>query len=131
MSHAPRLLLFNLMTDDADPVLGFAGDWIRVLAARCEYVDVLTMYRGTYLPPDNVRVFSAGREHGLSKAARVAIFYRQLVAAAIEAALRCLLRPYDAAIRRFGRTLADGARHIDNAVVHPPAAVGCNCGRGC
>ena len=78
MSHAPRLLLFNLMTDDADPVLGFAGDWIRVLAARCEYVDVLTMYRGTYLPPDNVRVFSAGRERGLSKAARLTRFYRQL-----------------------------------------------------
>ena len=73
-----RLLLFNLMTDDADPVLGFASDWIRVLAARCEYVDVLTMYRGTYLPPDNVRVFSAGREHGLSKAARLESFYRRL-----------------------------------------------------
>ena len=30
MSHAPRLLLFNLVTDDADPVLSFASDWIRV-----------------------------------------------------------------------------------------------------
>ena len=78
MSHAPRLLLFNLVTDDADPVLSFASDWIRVVAAHCEYVDVITMYQGAFSPPDNVRVFSAGREHGSSKAARLAIFYRHL-----------------------------------------------------
>ena len=73
-----RLLLFNLMTDERDPVLGFACGWIRRLAAQCETVDVVTMYRGAYDLPANVRVFSAGRERGLSKAARVANFYRLL-----------------------------------------------------
>ena len=73
-----RLLLFNLMTDERDPVLGFASNWVRRLAAQCEAVDVLTMYRGEYDLPANVRVFSAGRERGLSKAARVAGFYRHL-----------------------------------------------------
>lgn len=73
-----RLLLFNLMTDERDPVLGFAPEWIRRLAAQTEYVDVLTMHRGEFDPPGNVRVFSAGRERGLSKAARVAVFYRHL-----------------------------------------------------
>ena len=73
-----RLLLFNLMTDERDPVLGFAPEWIRRLAAGCEFVDVLTMHRGEFDPPGNVRVFSAGRERGLSKAARVAVFYRHL-----------------------------------------------------
>jgi len=73
-----RLLLFNLMTDESDPVLGFAVTWIRRLAAQCERVDVLTMYRGEYDLPANARVFSAGRERGLSKAARVAGFYRHL-----------------------------------------------------
>ena len=74
-----RLLLFNLMTDESDPVLGFAVGWVRRLAAQCESVDVLTMYRGEYDLPSNVRVFSAGRERGLSKAARVAKFYGHLL----------------------------------------------------
>ena len=124
MSHAPRLLLFNLMTDDADPVLGFASGWIRELAARCEYVDVITMYQGSYQPPANVRVFSAGRERGLSKAARLTRFYRQL-------ARLLSTRRYDACFAHMmplfaglAGPLADGARHTDNAVVHAPAAVG-------
>ncbi len=83
-----RLLLFNLMTDESDPVLGFACGWIRELAAHCEYVDVITMYRGAYQLPGNVRVFSAGRERGWSKPARLLCFYRQL--------LLLLTRRYDA-----------------------------------
>ena len=75
----PRLLLFNLMTDSADPVLGFASVWIRALARRCESIDVITMYQGELDLPDNARVFSAGRERGLNKAARLANFYRHLL----------------------------------------------------
>ena len=75
----PRLLLFNLMTDSADPVLGFASGWIRALARRCESIDVITMYQGALDLPDNVRVFSAGRERGLNRAARLANFYRHLL----------------------------------------------------
>ena len=74
-----RLLLFNLMTDESDPVLGFACGWIRELAARCEYVDVITMYRGAHQLPPNVRVYSAGRERGLNKPLRLARFYRHLL----------------------------------------------------
>ena len=74
-----RLLLFNLMTDETDPMLGFACVWIRRLARQCASIDVITMYRGAYDLPANVRVFSAGRERGLSKAARVARFYRHLL----------------------------------------------------
>ena len=74
-----RLLLFNLMTDETDPALGFATKWIRRLARHCDSIDVITMYRGEYDLPANVTVYSAGRERGLSKAARVANFYRQLL----------------------------------------------------
>ncbi len=74
-----RLLLFNLMTNERDPILGFACDWIDRLAAQSEFVDVLTMYRGEYDLPGNVNVFSAGREREWSKPARVAVFYRQLL----------------------------------------------------
>ena len=75
----PRLLLFNLMTDSSDPVLGFATVWIRELARRCESIDVITMYQGEFDLPDKVRVFSAGRERRLGKAARLANFYRHLL----------------------------------------------------
>lgn len=74
-----RLLLFNLMTDERDPVLGFASNWICRLARECEYIDVLTMYRGAHDLPANVRLFSAGRERGLSKTRRIANFYRHLL----------------------------------------------------
>lgn len=74
-----RLLLFNLATDETDPVLAFTCDWIRRLAQQCESIDVLTMQRGAYELPDNVRVFSAGREHGWSKPRRAVNFYVQLL----------------------------------------------------
>lgn len=73
-----RLLLFNLVTDPADPMLGFGCVWIRELARHCESIDVLTMYRGDADWPANVRVFSAGRERGWSKARRLGQFYREL-----------------------------------------------------
>ncbi len=73
-----HLLLFNLVTDPADPVLAFACVWIRELARRCESIDVLTMYRGDIDLPANVRVYSAGRERGWGKARRLAQFYRHL-----------------------------------------------------
>jgi len=74
-----RLLLFNLMTDESDPALGFACNWIRRLAAECESIDVLTMQRGACELPANARVYSAGRECGRGKAARLASFYRHLL----------------------------------------------------
>lgn len=73
-----RLLLFNLATDASDPVLGFGSVWIRELARHCETIDVITMYRGVVDLPDNTRVYSAGREHGWSRARRLAAFYRHL-----------------------------------------------------
>ena len=75
----PRLLLFNLMTDERDPVLGFACDWVRRLAAQSESIDVLTMTRGAASLPANTRVFSAGRERGWSRPARLATFYGHLL----------------------------------------------------
>ncbi|MXV92853.1 MAG: glycosyltransferase family 4 protein [Chloroflexi bacterium] len=74
-----RLLLFNLATDETDPVLAFACDWISHLADHCDTIDVLTMRRGSYQLPDNARVFSVGRERGWSKARRTGNFYLQLL----------------------------------------------------
>ncbi len=74
-----RVLMFNLATDVTDPVLGFTTAWIQELAKHCDYIDLITMYQGDLDLPDNVRIFSAGREQGLSKPMRVLNFYRQLL----------------------------------------------------
>jgi glycosyltransferase involved in cell wall biosynthesis len=73
-----RLLLFNLATDEDDPVLGFTSAWIRVLAARCASVDVITMRAGRFDLPANVRVRSVGKEKGHSIPRRIGAFYRLL-----------------------------------------------------
>lgn len=73
-----RLLLFNLVTDADHPVLGFTTGWIRELAARVEFVEVITMRAGRIDVPANVRVHSAGAERGWSEPRRALEFYRHL-----------------------------------------------------
>jgi glycosyltransferase involved in cell wall biosynthesis len=74
-----RLLVFNLATDADDPILGFTTRWICALAARVEFVHVLTMRAGRLEIPSNVRVYSVGKEKGYSEPRRVVEFYRILV----------------------------------------------------
>jgi glycosyltransferase involved in cell wall biosynthesis len=71
-----RLLLFNLVTDADDPILGFTHDWVRSLAARVEHVDVVTMSAGRLDVPANVRVHSVGKELGYSEPRRAFELYR-------------------------------------------------------
>lgn len=73
-----RLLVFNLMTDADDPVLGFTTTWINALAQHVEHIDVLTMQAGRLAVADNVQVYSLGREKGYSEAHRAFRFYRIL-----------------------------------------------------
>ncbi|MBI1282352.1 MAG: glycosyltransferase [Anaerolineaceae bacterium] len=73
-----RLLLFNLVTDADDPVLGVMTTWVNALASRCEAVDVITMYRGRLAVAPNVHVYSVGKERGFSEARRAVEFYRIL-----------------------------------------------------
>ena len=73
------MLLFNLATDDQDPILRFTVDWVRALAARIPNVDVVTMRSGTADLPENVRVYSVGKERGWDGGAcRLAEFYRRM-----------------------------------------------------
>lgn len=75
MSAKKRLLLFNIRTDVDDHILGFTTRWINELAQYYAQVDVLTMHMGRLAVADNVRVYSVGRERGVSKARRVLNFY--------------------------------------------------------
>lgn len=73
-----NLLLFNLATDADDPVLGFTTVWMRALAQHCKTIHVLTMRQGRLDLPDNVHVYSVGKEKGYSEPRRAIEFYYHL-----------------------------------------------------
>jgi glycosyltransferase involved in cell wall biosynthesis len=74
-----NLLLFNLATDEDHVTLGFAVNWIRGIARHFDHVDVVTMYKGRYQLPENVTVWSVGKESGYSRLRRIWLFYRIVV----------------------------------------------------
>jgi glycosyltransferase involved in cell wall biosynthesis len=76
--HALRMLLFNLVTDADDPILGFTTRWIWTLAERVHSIEVVTMRVGRVQVPHNVRVHSVGKELGYSEPRRAFAFYRIL-----------------------------------------------------
>lgn len=73
-----RLIWFNLATDVDDPALGFAIRWVEAMAKRVEFIHVITMRAGRYELPENVRVYSVGKEKGYSEPRRAVEFYRHL-----------------------------------------------------
>lgn len=78
VARPPALLLFNLATDDDDPLLGFTSGWINALAKHCSSIDVVTMTAGRVNVAGNVRVFSIGKEKGYTESRRAVEFYRIL-----------------------------------------------------
>jgi glycosyltransferase involved in cell wall biosynthesis len=74
-----RILLFNLTTDIDDPILGFTTCWITTLAKRMDFIHVITMRAGRIVVPDNVEVYSVGKEKGFSEPLRALEFYRYLL----------------------------------------------------
>jgi glycosyltransferase involved in cell wall biosynthesis len=73
-----RLLLFNLATDADDPVLGFTTRWICALGKHVEFIHIITMRAGRVQLPDNVQLYSVGKERGYSEPRRALEFYRHL-----------------------------------------------------
>jgi glycosyltransferase involved in cell wall biosynthesis len=70
-----NLLMFNLAVDNEHVTLAFGIKWIENLASRFDHVDVVTMRKGNYKLPSNVRVWSVGTENGYSKLFRFINFY--------------------------------------------------------
>jgi glycosyltransferase involved in cell wall biosynthesis len=73
-----QLIWFNLALDEDDTILGFTGTWVKAMAARVKFIHVITMRSGRIRLPDNVRVYSIGKEKGYSEFRRVIEFYRVL-----------------------------------------------------
>lgn len=67
MQRGGSLLILTQAVDTKDPVLGFFHAWIHELAGRHESVSVVCLKEGTHALPNNVRVYSLGKESGSSR----------------------------------------------------------------
>jgi len=77
--NTKNLLLFNLRTDADDSILGFTTDWINALSTQFNKIIVITMFAGRIAVPNNVEVYSVGREKGYSEIHRFFLFYVNLL----------------------------------------------------
>ena len=73
-----RLLVITQKVDVNDQVLGFMIGWLEALAKQAKSLEVICLEKGDYKLPDNVRVYSLGKEKGQSRLKYLFNFYRFL-----------------------------------------------------
>ena len=71
-----KILIITQKVDQNDDVLGFFHGWIAEFAKHAEQVTVIALGVGGYNLPKNVRVFSLGKERGVSRLEYTLNFYR-------------------------------------------------------
>lgn len=71
-----NFLIVTQKVDKNDPVLGFFHRWIEEFSKHCERVTVIALGVGEYDLPKNVKVYSLGKERGVSRFSYVVNFYR-------------------------------------------------------
>ena len=70
-----KLLVITQTVDTTDTTLGFFSHWIEEFAKRFEHVDVVCLKKGKYSFPENIHVFSLGKEKKVSKISYILNFY--------------------------------------------------------
>lgn len=65
-----KLLICTQAVDRNDPVLGFFHRWVEEFAKHCEQVEVICLRKGDYAFPQNVKVYSLGKEKNNNRLAR-------------------------------------------------------------
>ena len=60
-----KLLILTQKVDKNDPVLGFFHKWIEEFSKHAEEVSVICLYKGEFDLPNNVKVYSLGKEEKL------------------------------------------------------------------
>lgn len=73
-----KIIVITQKVDKNDDLLGFFTSWIRELSNYFDQVDVIALEKGAYDLPNNVKVYSIGKERNYSKLKRFLIFYRLL-----------------------------------------------------
>lgn len=73
-----RLLIITQILDKGSARLGFTHDWVEEFAKHCENLIVVCLYKGKIDLPQNVKVFSLGKEKGKSKIKYLFNFYKYI-----------------------------------------------------
>ncbi|MEP7287237.1 MAG: glycosyltransferase family 4 protein [Chloroflexota bacterium] len=73
-----RVLMLTQKIDPTDPLLAFTMGWVEALAARVEHLHVLCLEQQPAMLPDNVTVWSMGKERGNNRQQEIRAFYRAL-----------------------------------------------------
>ncbi|HEY4509069.1 MAG TPA: glycosyltransferase family 4 protein [Candidatus Paceibacterota bacterium] len=73
-----RLLIFTQKVDRNDSVLGFFHNWIIEIAKKVEEVQIICLEKGEFDFPKNAKVYSLGKEKGVSKLRRIINLYKYL-----------------------------------------------------
>ena len=73
-----KLLIVTQVVDTEHPILGFFCRWITEFAANCEHVHVICLQAGKHNLPENVTVYSLGKENGVSRLTYVIRFYKYI-----------------------------------------------------
>lgn len=71
-----KLLIVTQAVDVEHPILGFFHRWIEEFAKNCEEVHVICLQEGKHSLPDNVKVYSLGKEKGVSRLTYLYRFYK-------------------------------------------------------
>jgi len=65
-----KLLIVTQAVDENDPVLGFFTNWLAVFATRFSRIEVICLREGKHALPENVRIWSLGKEKTARESAR-------------------------------------------------------------
>lgn len=74
-----NILIITQIVDEKDPVLGFFCDWLSRFAKRYTKVTVITLSVGSYTLPQNVEVFSLGKNEGKGRLTYLARFFSLII----------------------------------------------------
>ena len=74
-----KLLIITQKVDKSDDLLGFMHSWILEFAKHCQMVTVICLYKGNFDLPSNVKVFSLGKEKGVSRVRYMLNFFRYII----------------------------------------------------
>lgn len=73
-----KLLILTQKVDEQDPVLGFFHRWIIEFSQQVESLMVICLYEGKHTLPENVKVYSLGKEHDRSRLMFLIRFYKYI-----------------------------------------------------
>ncbi len=73
-----KLLVFTQKVDKNDPILGFFHTWIEKMAEKAESISVICLSKGEYSLPNNVTVYSLGKENKFGRIKYIINFYKYL-----------------------------------------------------